>query len=280
MNTPHVSIETITPQMAETYLVMNVENRPIRQSVVDRYAADMTAGQWKFAGEPIQFAGERLLNGQHRLLACIKSAQPITVVVVRNIDPDAFEVMDSGMKRSVADVVQARLNIPNSTIVAAAARFILAMQRSDMARSHENGRASISRHNIVAEVSEHRALYELAARNAKRVQNQCGFRPTSMIAFIVHLVRLGAEPVTVLDFIDRTANGDNLSAGDPRLALRNWVMRRERVTAEEEFAVLVHAWNAWTNNEQRKIVKRIRRGETLPKVANIARQFAATGRVA
>lgn len=278
MTTPHVSIETITPQIAETYLSMNVENRPVRQSVVDRYAADMAAGQWKFAGEPIQFAHGRLLNGQHRLLACVKSQQSITVVVVRNVDQEAFEVMDSGMKRSVADVVQARLNIPNATVVAAAARFILAMQSNDMTRGHEHTRGMISRHDVVVEVSEHRALYEMAGKAARRVQNQCGFRPMSMVAFIVHLVRLGADPVTVLHFIDRTANGDNLAAGDPRLALRNWVMRRERVRAEEEFAVIVHAWNAWTNNEQRKIVVRLRRGEPLPKVANLSRQFAADGR--
>lgn len=278
MTIPHVSIETITPQIAETYLSMNVENRPVRQSVVDRYAADMAAGQWKFAGEPIQFAHGRLLNGQHRLLACVKSQQSITVVVVRNVDPEAFEVMDTGMKRSLGDVVQARLSVTNANIVTAGARFYLSMVRSDMSTSNAATRSSVSRHDVLIEVSEHCALYDMAGKIAKRAHKQCGFRPTSMVAFIVHLTRLGANIVVINEFLDHAIDGDNLRTGDPRLALRNWVMRRERVKAEEEFGALAHAWNAWTNNEQRKMVMRVRRGEPLPKIVNLSRQFAADGR--
>lgn len=265
MTIPHVSIETITPQIAETYLSMNVENRPIRQSTVDSYAADMLAGHWRQTGEPIQFSGDRLLNGQHRLLACIKSQQPITVVVVRNVDPEAFEVMDSGVKRGLGDIISTSLHLPNSNNVAAAARMVMAT----LSGMTPNGgaRQRISRVDVLAHVREHQEMYGFATRLTMRTAS---LRRSSLTAFIVLLLLNDANRDVIARFFERVESGENLRRGDARLALRMWTFKNTAPPApHEELAVLIYAWNGWAKGAEQKMVKKLRQGDPMPKIERV-----------
>ena len=59
----------ITPEMAETMLEWNDRNRPIEAGKVKRFAQAMVEGRWPYTGQTISFSKQRLLDGQHRLLA-------------------------------------------------------------------------------------------------------------------------------------------------------------------------------------------------------------------
>ena len=62
-----ITIETITPEIAKRYLLMNTGNfRSPDQSRVERYAKDMVRGVWDLTGDTIKFNGCILLDGQHR----------------------------------------------------------------------------------------------------------------------------------------------------------------------------------------------------------------------
>ena len=61
-----VTIEVITPQLAETYLTANVGNRPVLRRVVARYAREMAAGNWLLTHQGIAFDSQgKLVDGQH-----------------------------------------------------------------------------------------------------------------------------------------------------------------------------------------------------------------------
>ena len=78
------SIETITPQLAKDILANNNLNRNINATIVGHYADAISRGQWELNGEAIKIAHDgRLLDGQHRLMAVIKSDTPITTLVIR-----------------------------------------------------------------------------------------------------------------------------------------------------------------------------------------------------
>jgi hypothetical protein len=97
---------TITPQIAEEMLGKNVRNRRISRHTVEAYARDMATGNWKFTGEAIKFAKDGTLqDGQHRLLACVKSGRPFTTLIVFDLSDDAQDVMDTGRVRTVADAL-------------------------------------------------------------------------------------------------------------------------------------------------------------------------------
>lgn len=100
----NVALMTITPQMAEQMLKKNIANRKVNQANVNRIAADMATGNYKVNGETIKISpnGE-ILDGQHRLLACVKSGMSFQSYVVYDVERETVGTIDMGKGRSVAD---------------------------------------------------------------------------------------------------------------------------------------------------------------------------------
>lgn len=105
-NFPHVeiSIECITPEVAQKMLNVNIDNRDFkREPLVEA----LKNGEWALNGETIIFSDEgTLLDGQNRLLACVKSGIPIVTIVVRGIPKEAQVTMDAGARRIVRDFLK------------------------------------------------------------------------------------------------------------------------------------------------------------------------------
>ena len=119
-NQSQVKLITITPAMAEKMLEKNIANRKVNQANVNRIAADMTTGNYKVNGETIKIssAGE-IIDGQHRLLACVKSGMSFDTYIVYNVEREAVGTIDMGKGRSVADSLNVMgCNIKSSIIPA------------------------------------------------------------------------------------------------------------------------------------------------------------------
>lgn len=83
-----VTVEVISPEEAQAYLDNNAKHRPIKEKKVNEYMGEMADGKWRLNGKTICFdTNGRLLNGQHRLSAVVKSGVSLTTVVVRGLDP-------------------------------------------------------------------------------------------------------------------------------------------------------------------------------------------------
>lgn len=113
-----VSIERIYPEIAERMLECNVHNRKPKKTAIHKDIAD---GRWAFNGETIVFSNDgTLLDGQNRLMACVKAGKPIDTVVVRGVEGVSQLTMDAGAKRTVADQLKI-LGIRDNVSVAAIA---------------------------------------------------------------------------------------------------------------------------------------------------------------
>lgn len=98
-------IERVTPEIAAQYLANNEGNRNIRTTRVKELSSIISRGEWMVTHQGIAFSRDgRLLDGQHRLLACIDSESPIDIMVTRNLDPSSFKALDLHGKRSFADI--------------------------------------------------------------------------------------------------------------------------------------------------------------------------------
>ena len=87
-----VEVEVITPEQATAYLQNNTKHRKIKQKKVDEYIKEMQDGKWCLNGKVLIFdRNGRLLNGQHRLSAVAQSGVPLTILVVRGVDPSVLE---------------------------------------------------------------------------------------------------------------------------------------------------------------------------------------------
>lgn len=102
----NVKVEKITPEMAESYLGRNMVNRHLNKDRVAQYALDMATGKWELNGEAIRFNKDgRLIDGQHRLSAIVKSGTSIRMVVMRDIE-NSVTIYDRGRNRSITDQFQ------------------------------------------------------------------------------------------------------------------------------------------------------------------------------
>jgi hypothetical protein len=95
-----ISIEEITPQIASGMLEGNTNNRNPVKSRLETYARDMKNKRWRLTGDPIKFNGQRLLDGQHRLLACILANTSFKTAVARGVAETAHAAIDVGQGRA------------------------------------------------------------------------------------------------------------------------------------------------------------------------------------
>jgi len=243
---PRVEIMTVTPQMAERWLPANTRNRHIRWKAVDRYAEDMASGRWRFTGEGIKFSRSgRLLDGQHRLLAIVKSGASVQMVVSTNLDEDAQDNMDTNIKRSGADMLSWR-EIKNPSIVSALCRVIAVGLDDTSAISH--GR--------ILEMIQNDPSIEAACENAKALNVRV---PPTTLAYAYWRLQQ-VDPVDVDRFFASWSTLENLSSGSPilalnrRLALTTGAPRAKKVQKDHVASIFI-AWNAWRKGEARMLIK-------------------------
>lgn len=98
-------VMTITPQIAKEWLQRNMVNRRISESRVNQYATDMRLNSWQLNYEAIKFSKNgKLIDGQHRLMACAKANVPFVTYVLFGIE-DGITLFDRGRNRSEADIL-------------------------------------------------------------------------------------------------------------------------------------------------------------------------------
>lgn len=101
-----VYIVHVTPPQAEVYLRGNTSNRPLNRLHVATMCHILQAGDMVMNGETIIIGIDgTLLNGQHRLTACVESGIGFDAMVVEGIDLNAFRTLDGGKKRTTGDVL-------------------------------------------------------------------------------------------------------------------------------------------------------------------------------
>ena len=118
-------VYTFTPELAEHILKSrNGANRSPNMRKVDEYVHAMQTKRWPVTGGTIVFGKTGyLMDGQHRLLACVRAKVPLTTFVAFNINDGAFAMIDIGRKRSNVDAFQIA-RVPHANTASSAARWI------------------------------------------------------------------------------------------------------------------------------------------------------------
>lgn len=100
------SEETITPEVAALLLKNNSKNRALRKAWVKELAGRMKRGEWRFTHQGIAIDSEGvILDGQHRLHACVLSGVPIRVLVMRGAPRESFDAIDLHKVRNFTDIL-------------------------------------------------------------------------------------------------------------------------------------------------------------------------------
>lgn len=110
----------VTPEMAKSWLEnSNNSNRNISHITVSRYASDMAAGRWMDTHQNAIafFEGGELADGQHRLMAVLKSGVPVRMYVAFGLKRAGAAAIDQGRPRSTADALIISGMVPASAYV-------------------------------------------------------------------------------------------------------------------------------------------------------------------
>lgn len=209
------AIETITPQIAESYLELNKNVRKVTLGVVDKYADDMKNGRWKLSSETIAFDKHgNLKDGQHRLLACIKSGCPFKTIVVRGLEDGADAVIDIGKQRSAADQLK---NVEYASKIASLTKLACATKKKGGNNSgiasfiygkygfEKSGKKTVNKTvSIPEQVEDAKANiqeYTFCLKQGNRLQKQFRKFSTTLYAYFVWLVRWLGEDDSLDGFI-------------------------------------------------------------------------------
>lgn len=159
------TLVNVTPELAVEWLEHNTRNRKLRQSVVDRYAADMKAGRWLVTGDAIAFdRNGAIVNGQHRLWAVMESGLTVPMLVARDLAPEVVSVLDDHLKRSLTDVAEiARPGSTVSTSHAAVAKMLISTSLAG-AVDRTQAMARVSRQTQLDMLDRHWDAIEFAIR--------------------------------------------------------------------------------------------------------------------
>ena len=268
---PDLKWETITPEMAAFLLSQNTHNRPVRAKIVEQYARDMAEHNWEATGEAIKIADDgTILDGQHRLLACVKSGVAFVTIVVLGVDKKAQDVMDSGVKRQASDALRLA-GVQNSAAVAAAIRIAMAMD-DDGDRTGKTLPSKPRSHSEILDwFREHRSIEEAGKMgqhySSGRGESKLAVSPSVLTYVWYTLAKVDHE--ACVEFFESLRWKATNGKGDPRSALLtriDVINKSDRfVTPGAYISMFLRTWNLWRKGELlERILVEGRTGEIPP----------------
>lgn len=257
---PKFVVQDITPEDAIEYLGRNDQNRALRFRVVDAYATDMINGNWKTGVGTILIADDgTIIDGQHRLHAIIQSETTQRFFVISNLPQGVRAVVDTGAKRTFADVLklkgESRWNIL-SAIIRRAEIWDLG-GRVMRANLQPTNSQLLKRLETNPELRDSTEVADYVRTKVPISASVIG-----LTHWIFTKIETKTEEETqqlkedISAFFQKLRDGDELAKDSPisvlrRTAIENRNSRRVRVQEEVMVAYVIKAWNAY--REGRKI---------------------------
>jgi hypothetical protein len=199
-STKVVIIPVVTPEMAKMWLMRNKGNRRIRTQHVKNIIRMMMENKWGVSDSKIMFDTKgNLINGQHRLIAClISGVNLINVTVEFEVPQEAVENLDTGWRRSVSD----NLRMPYATGKVGK----LMMQREGY------NKVSVSRATLLEYIKGHRDAIEWATQ-LFRSKHAPGLGKAAIISVLARAY-YHADKGRLQDFCEILRTGTNYNAHD------------------------------------------------------------------
>ena len=243
----------ITPAMAAEMLQRNTGNRPIKKTHLKGLVSEIANGRFMETGDSIKFSNTGLLlDGQHRLQACVDAGATIRTIVACGLSPEIFTVLDSGAKRSVANMLEG-LGHANPNDLGAAvkvASVIAGMWSGSSWWTLSNAR--FSGNDALQGIAD--GAFNFDDMHLSGHARKLCVTHSALMAFIALGRRSGIQTSDLVSFIARCAEGNDISHGDPRLALKAFTTHSRNLPYNTRTYLivsrLIRAYTAFENGEQ------------------------------
>lgn len=238
----------LTPSRAQGFLDSMVANRKLSDRRVEMLADALSRGEYVFNGDPLKFNSQgRMVDGQHRCAAVIKSGVSIPILIVENLKPSAIETIDGGKPRSMSDRLQMKGYIYTNEIASLA--LLLWKYRNGLVTGTR--KTTPTAHQLFEFIKKDPQI----AVSAKFSSNyNLPFLTKRFVAFLHHRIHAIDKSVWP-EFWEALSEGTGLDENDPLLVLRNLLLRAKlsrvrHLSPTVTWAFCIKAWNAWYNQEE------------------------------
>ncbi|RYY15628.1 MAG: XRE family transcriptional regulator [Alphaproteobacteria bacterium] len=241
----------ITPALAKVFLQNNKSNRPISIGHVQWLAKQIVDGEWNSDnGQTIAFSpAGALLDGQHRLQACILANVDIDVDVLYGVPESSRGTIDVGRTRSIGDQLAIQGEKYGNQL-AAAVRWVYAI--SNGSSGYRTSTPEVQRF-----IARNPGMKQSVAY--VRSQKATGTIPTLLCAIHFMGKHVLNEPEKADAFVRVFVTGYPSYEGDPahrvRETYRDAREKGQTLTQVRQAAYLVHAWNLFRKGTSVKSIR-------------------------
>ena len=261
---------TITPEMAQGWLKNNPINRDISWKHVAALQQAMEDGSWQDdigCHIRLDWFG-RVIDGQHRLLACVGAKRPFPATVVEGLNPRRAEVIDTNIVRSGHDAVAMRQKERGKSVstysrpVGTAAMIVKAFDETGNVYYNYETRVAQDQADAVDTYPE---LFE-SAELTKSTQGTLQHSISIALHYLFSRTKSCSELAT--EFFEKIGTGANCPKGDPALTLRNRLLSfktgKAKLQRNYAIAMTIKAWEAYLKGD--KLNKFVISPDNLPQV--------------
>jgi hypothetical protein len=255
----------ITPEDASHLMEKNTANRLLSPRRVNSLAQSISRGEWVFDGNPIRLTSDgMLLDGQHRLAAIMKAGEPVSMLMLRGLEPESQLAIDSGRPRTFSDYLRMR-GVPQVHSVAAATRLLANIDSGNYATTSWREYFT-SNSALWTYFTDHREEITDGVSVARVVRVHIAMIPSVLSVLAVLLMRRDGEDAA--EFFNQFSKKSNLSQ-PVRLLLRTLENRENKADtgAREQrvqLALGLKAWRMFRAGEETGQLLGFRRTEKFP----------------
>lgn len=240
----NVTKETVTPKKAMEWLKRNINNRPLSQGWIDQLARAMTDKAWRLNGDCIRFNGNGdLIDGQHRLNACVTSGKSFESYVVRGLEHDAFDTIDQGRKRTIGDVF-ARQGYKHYVTLGSAVRWLWLHETNSLPYRVKG----TLRPDQANEILERHPAIHAAVEMARGLCGKQKLIHPGLLAFLYYVTSESDEKKAVA-FWNGVVNAEGLTKQSPAKVLHSRLVSNlgsvAKLNVETIAALCIKSWNAF-----------------------------------
>lgn len=247
--------------IAERLMSVNEHNRHLRPLAIERWKGIYLRGEYDpESGEAIKVRGTlklpgRLQDGQHRLAGYLEALDEdpslvVTMIVAQGVRDDAQAVIDTGMKRSLADLLVWR-GESNVHLLSSVINLSLKIEKGRLI-----GTGGLFTYPELLTHFEANEWLRDGVSLGARIVREFRVSPTGC-AYAMSAAAHVAGSAAAEDFADHVVHGDNLDRQHPVMRLRDmfidWTRHRPGAgagpLAHVVAATTVQAWNVWRRGE-------------------------------
>jgi hypothetical protein len=247
----------ITPDMAKSLLEKNKNNRSVKMPLVLRYANEMINDNWnENTAEMIKITDEgNVIDGQHRLMAVVKSNKSVFFYVAYGLSQEAFKYLDTGSVRTAGDVlkIDGVRNYNNIAAIISAYHSLKRTANIDVQKNHR-----LTNSQLLSKYNENPEFWQFVCRKAENWYHSFAkiIPKSSLGAFFATFHIINSDDAE--NFMNQLCLGLNVKNKTIEL-LRKRLIQEKLATKKSSLSVrnslVFKTWNLYRKNESVKVLK-------------------------